>query len=391
MLVKILLILTAIPASHSTFLDIPKDLSNSIRAPSVLGPALKPRAAERLREGASKSQAGKPHRVFSSNIIRPAAPSVPAASAQPFRRKPKSPEANSSGLQGIRAAIPVLDDRDGLHLAGEKDDSIRWFLQKHADPSKAVALSIHGLNFNPEKMGAIIKELNASEIDVLNVSLYGHGENYTRRENMAGDAARLESFKTASYQLWKAEAYQAYLRAQKRSRQNGVPLFFVGYSLGGLLGLDLLTSNPQVRFEKTVLFAPAIEMHAINYLVKLLSPFPRLVIPSYTVEAYRANNGTPVAAYLAFFESLSHFKKHAGPLLNIPTLIFLDKRDELISFLGTEKMISAKNLSQWELYPVEKQAVSGPARRHHLIIDETTTGEAVWQKMMTAIRQHFFE
>jgi esterase/lipase len=272
-----------------------------------------------------------------------------------------------------------------------KDNSIRWFLQTHSSKSRGVALAIHGLNLHPAKMEAIILGLNTSGIDVLNVSLFGHGENYTRRENMDSAAARLESFKNASYQLWIAECYQAYIRAQKKSRQSGVPLYFVGFSFGGLLGLDLLVSNPKVRFEKMVLFAPAIDVHAINYVVKILSPFPKLVIPSYSFKSYRANNGTPVAAYIAFFDSLANFKKNVGPKFDIPTLVFIDKRDELVSYQGIKEMVSAESFSQWKIHLVKKQKTSGPAKRHHLIIDADSTGTAVWEKMMTLMVKHFID
>ena len=164
-----------------------------------------------------------------------------------------------------------------------------------------MALVIHGLNLKPEKMAAIIKGLNAGGIDVLNMSLYGHRENYTRYETMDSASARMESFKNASYDLWLAEAYQAYAAAQRRCRQIDAPLFLVGFSFGGLLGMDLLAAKPNVRFEKAVLFAPAINVHAVNYLAKIFTPFPNLVIPSLSDESYLANNGTPIGAYLAFF------------------------------------------------------------------------------------------
>ena len=270
----------------------------------------------------------------------------------------------------------------------ENDHSVRWFLQTHSTKPRGVALVIHGLNLEPAKMEAIIIGLNAAGIDVLSLSLYGHGENYTRRDDMDSEAARLEAFKTASYQLWMAEGYQAYIRAQKRSRRNDVPLFFAGFSFGGLLGLDLLASKPNVRFEKMVLFAPAIDVHAVNYLVKIFTPFPRFVIASFSYESYRANNGTPVAAYLAFFDCLANFKENKGPQLDIPTLVFIDKRDEMISYQGIEDMVRRENWSQWKIHPVKKQKSSGPAKRHHLIIDGDSTGTAVWQKMMTLMVRH---
>jgi len=69
-------------------------------------------------------------------------------------------------------------------------------------------------------------------------------------------------------------------------------------------------SNPYIKFDKIVLFAPALKMRNRNYLLKTMSPFPGLVVPSFGPEAYRANKGTPIAAYNALFEAAKHFEKN---------------------------------------------------------------------------------
>ncbi len=296
----------------------------------------------------------------------------------------------SSGFNNkqIYSSLSSNDPQTTSLEKADKSNSHRWFLQAHSNKPTGVALVIHGLNLKPAKMESIIRGLNESGIDVLNVSLYGHGENYTRRDNVDNITPRMKSFKNASHELWLAEAYQAYAAAQKRSRQIDAPLFLVGFSFGGLLGMELLAAKSNVLFEKAVLFAPAINVHAVNYLVKIFAPFPNLVFPSLSDESYQANNGTPVAAYLAFFECLKNFKKNIGPKLNIPTLVFIDKQDELVSYQGIKEMVRKEKLSQWKIHPVKKQKTSGPAGRHHLIIDADTTGTAKWQKMMTLMVEH---
>ena len=122
----------------------------------------------------------------------------------------------------------------------------------------ALARIIHGLNQKPEKMGAIISILNQESIDVLNLSLRGHGDNYVMEGRQNHDDQRLASFRKKTYELWSNEVYRAYRQVRLRGELKKVPVFFLGYSLGGLLGCDLLVSHPEVRFDRMVLFAPAV-------------------------------------------------------------------------------------------------------------------------------------
>ena len=45
--------------------------------------------------------------------------------------------------------------------------------------------------------------------------------------------------------------------AMAQTVKMAVPTFLVGFSLGALLGVDLWASNPEVRFDRSLLFAPA--------------------------------------------------------------------------------------------------------------------------------------
>jgi len=261
----------------------------------------------------------------------------------------------------------------------------QWFNSPTPESLHGVALVIHGLNLRPDKMSTIIDNLTRAGIDVLSLSLRGHGENYALREGLDADAARMETFKNVSYSLWSNEAYLAYKQAQKRAQQRQVPVFLTAFSIGGLIGLDLFTSNPDVHFDRIVLFAPAISLRATIYLERILSPFPGLVIPSLADDAYLSNKqGTPVAAYNALFDALYHFEKNAGPNLNVPTLIFIDEQDEFIPLGGLKKLVEKHKLDQWKLYIVQKEQELGVGTFHHHIFDASATGEGVWQDMMSA-------
>ena len=266
--------------------------------------------------------------------------------------------------------------------------SMRWYDSQRPDATRGVALVIHGLNLRPSKMESIIKVLTDSGIDSLNLSLCGHGENYDRSKYNDPARARLETFKCVTYELWINEICAAYSAARDRSVKKQVPLFFVGYSLGGLLGVDLLASRSDIQFDKMVLFAPAIKMHYRNNIIRLLSPFPRLTIPSFTLASYQSNNGTPMAAYNALFDALKNFSANTGPKINVPTLVFIDINDEIVSYCRLKQMAQDENLDQWRFYIVQKESNEKPAKIHHLIIDAPSTGEHVWKDMMKAMVSH---
>ena len=261
-------------------------------------------------------------------------------------------------------------------------------IQEIASNPQGVALVLHGLNIQPEKMASIIKRLTDSGIDVLNLSLRGHGQNYSNHDHFEASKARLEAFKTVSYRLWRNEVYKAYQAAKTRSIQKRVSLFFVGFSFGALMGVDLLASMPQVHFDRIVLFAPALQIHSRYQIARALSPFRGLTVPSFSLKCYRANDGTPIAAYNALFDALEHLEQNISPKINVPTLIFVDKKDEFVSFNKLEDFVERENLDRWEFYIVKKKASGEAGKIHHLIIDEASAGKAVWEEMMGRMTSH---
>jgi len=281
---------------------------------------------------------------------------------------------------------------DGFIKNQSKDPSIQWFYSDTPGELKGVALVIHGLNLRPDRMQPIIAELTGSGIDVLGLSLRGHGDNFSRSKGLDEEQARLESFKSVSYQLWKNEAYLAYLQLKARGAEKGAPLFLTAFSLGGLIGLELFASNADVQFDKLILFAPAIRLHPTIYIERVFSPFQRLVIPSMAPETYLSNKkGTPIAAYNALFEGLNRFDKHAGPKLNVPTLVFIDEQDEFIPLKKLQKLVAEKKWNQWRFYMVEKDKTAADERFYHHIIDASSTGKTVWRDMMRAVMNYLLD
>ena len=272
-----------------------------------------------------------------------------------------------------------------------ENPSIHWFHRHATQKLKGIALVIHGLNLRPDKMESIIAILTDMGIDALNLSLSGHGQNYSRPDGSSDTQARLSAFKSVSYELWRDEIYTAYNKAKLRSTQNNIPLFFVGFSFGALMGVDLLASRPDVEFDRMVLFAPGLKIHSRYQIVKLLAPFPGLTVPSFSIKSYRANDGTPIAAYNALLDSLEHLDTNLNLKINVPALIFIDQRDEFVSYDELKKMVENENLDQWKFHVVKKEAGGEPGKIHHLIIDEASTGKGVWKEMMTVMMKHLLE
>jgi len=271
------------------------------------------------------------------------------------------------------------------------DRSVKWYEHKKPGQLKGVALVIHGLNLRPDRMEPIISTLTDSGIDALLLSLRGHGQNHDDPVGVDQDTARLEAFKSVSYPVWINEAYLAYMKVKERAEEEKAPVFLAAFSMGALVGLDLFASNPEVQFDKMVLFAPAIALRPIIYLERVLSPFPGWVIPSMAPQDYLANHkGTPVAAYNALFECFYHFEKSATSKIDVPTLVFIDEQDEFISIGGLKKLVEEKKLGRWKFYIVAKENPPNPDAFHHHILDESSTGGAVWQDMMKTVTAHLF-
>jgi alpha-beta hydrolase superfamily lysophospholipase len=277
-------------------------------------------------------------------------------------------------------------------LASERH-STRWYYKSPLKRRRGVALVIHGLNLKPERMEPIIRQLNRAGIEVLNVSLHGHGDNYVRHGRGRGNQkeARLDSFRTVTYSLWASEVRRAYLKVLDRGRQKNVPIFLVAYSLGGLLGCDLLVSDARVHFDRMALFAPALNAVIEHYLLKALRPFPNLVIDSLSPESYRSNDGTPMAGYKALFEALGHFQERITAILNVPTIVFMDREDEFISYDKLQEMVSRAKLDRWKMMTIRKVQPELVPSAHHLLIDEESVGKDTWGWMRKRILGHLLD
>ncbi|MEM7533042.1 MAG: alpha/beta hydrolase [Chloroflexota bacterium] len=265
----------------------------------------------------------------------------------------------------------------------------KWYFAEDREQVNGVALVIHGLNFRPAKMDHIINLLTQAGIDVLALSLRGHGDNFERKASVSDDWARMQTLRAISYELWRDEVYHAYeLVVQYSQEHHHIPVFFVGYSMGALLVCDLLQSNPHIHFDKMILFSPSLAVHWYTYAFNPFKALRGLTTQLSASIGYRANTLTGTNAFRALYQALDHFHKNLNQnCLNIPTLVFMDPEDELVSYRKVKRLIEDHDITQWQLTPLVKQ---GNARRyfHHLVINPHCVGEETWADVSHKITVH---
>lgn len=256
------------------------------------------------------------------------------------------------------------------------------------DPTtwRGVAVVVHGLNLQPARLHPLADEVRRWGIGAVFCSLQGHGENYQPLAGQPAAAARLAAFRRVSYAGWRSEILAAYRAAATLAADHRAPIFLLAFSLGALLGCELMVTEPTVRFDRMALLAPALALRPVSHLPSLLARWPQIAIRSFSPHAYRANPATPVAAYLTLRKALSNVQRHPQPALNVPTLVLIDPRDELVSMWGIQRLIRRHNLTQWRLQPIHKKPTRPDAKFHHLIIDAECVGPVEWQMMLTQIK-----
>ncbi len=288
----------------------------------------------------------------------------------------------TGGVQGT--------DLSKLHSTSDTPLFAEWVWSGCATP-RGVALCIHGLNCRPEKMLAVARLLASERFDTLNVSLRGHGENIGGASD-GDDMVRLDAFRGVTSGLWLQEAQQAHCAAADRARALGVPLLLAGYSLGGLVVATLVGSlaDPEPA-DGLILFAPALSVKPPTYALRLLAAFPKLVIPSFSPKEYAANRGTPIAAYNALFDLIREARvqrEQGGRASRTPALLFIDPKDELVSFRGLQRICSGPAAPPWRLVPIGRPLQRSRPDYHHLIIDPNIVGSAIWRQVSEEVR-HF--
>jgi hypothetical protein len=118
-----------------------------------------------------------------------------------------------------------------------------------------------------------------------------------------------------------------------------------------------------------------------------LRPFPRLALPSLSPAEYAANNATPLAAYNALFDSLAALRARRSRQRATPALIFIDPRDELVSYRGLRAMSRRPEGRLWKLVTIRRSLRKDRRDYHHLVIDPASVGAERWGEIVRHIRE----
>jgi esterase/lipase len=243
----------------------------------------------------------------------------------------------------------------------------------------AIALVVHGLNTAPAAMLPLVQWLNQQSAEVYQVQLSGHHPGGTELKQVTAD-------------IWQQEMLTAYLQAKKAADEKTVPLFFIGYSLGALLGQSMvLLPSEEPTFHKQVLISPAFTLRRRAYLLRALFFLPsQFLLPGFTPKAYRVNNALPLRLYRILFQEAGKVLRAKGSQLNIPTLVLMDPRDELISHKALQHWIWRRHLTNYKLITLNPSLAGRRHRYHHLILDEATMGKENWQTATIELKGFLF-
>ncbi|UZR95018.1 alpha/beta hydrolase [Chondrinema litorale] len=250
----------------------------------------------------------------------------------------------------------------------QNDSGNTWIKSKiDSNKPKAVFILVHGLNNQAKLMYPFADAIAAEGYSVYVPVLDGHANDYAK-------------FKVIEKEDWLCNIKSAYEIALAEAERLNCPLAYIGFSLGGLLGSLAKSEGFMPKVEKLILLAPALEMTFFSSLIRPLLRFNlQFGIPSRAPGAYRAHSFMPVKAYKTLFELKKQLDRGVLEKLNIPTLLFIDKKDELVSFKKLMNFISLHQLSNWNVKILLSKKNRGI---HHMIADPYYAGDHNWRLMV---------
>lgn len=74
---------------------------------------------------------------------------------------------------------------------------------------------------------------------------------------------------------------------------------------------------------------------------------------------------------------------------NIPTLLMIDKYDELVPSSNIKKIITQYRLSKWVLDIVDNRFAHDNYGFRHLMVDEESVGKHLWDELGKKVLSHF--
>jgi alpha-beta hydrolase superfamily lysophospholipase len=296
-------------------------------------------------------------------------------------------------------------------------------------------LVTHGINMRPSCMGEIEDVFLRQGYGVLRVVLPGHEECTVKAKCAAEASGRFPAPRFAGpgnplfscvhcgersiAPEWPDVSAESWLDAVRRCREEGMrlcgdrPLYYCGFSLGGLAGAAEYTQAispaanfadaPPAAYRGAILIAPAICLRPWAHLIRLLFPFPGLRLKSLAGKHYEVRPYTSVAAYRALFESRHTLRRlwkqgaqgakrnapapvstSAAPApaaRSFPVLLIEDRFDVL-----TAGRALLRRLKKCAFLSIRHHRVKANNLWHHLITDRRALGDAGWQRLEEEIR-----
>lgn len=259
-----------------------------------------------------------------------------------------------------------------LHPIPDEPEQPHW-VSATTQPTRGVFVIVHGLNQRPSSMDSLQAYLGELGFHSYRITLEGH---YVSND---------QTFEALQ---WEQDVRMGIREAT--TRYPTLPLYLLGYSLGGLLVTDVLEQDAAIHPAKVVLLAPALSLHTFIEPVRLFTiiPFGTLRTMNFAPRGYRRFPNTPFFWYAntaEIYESTSERRADAR-LKSIPTLIVVSPDDELISPSGLEEWVEQNDLRpMWRIEMVAPEPLDSRLHRH-LIIDQNSLGDAEWTRMKVLLR-----
>ena len=136
-----------------------------------------------------------------------------------------------------------------------------------------------------------------------------------------------------------------------------LPIFNLSYSAGALATLQFLQHRTSAIIHRMALFAPALVLtrpaKLLHFVTLLgLARSPNLSLPSLAPPNVKARPATPLCEYAAMLQLMRDVTATTAAterIGNIPTQVFLNRRDEVVSYSGIAQWLRRQNLRRWEL------------------------------------------
>ena len=246
-----------------------------------------------------------------------------------------------------------------------------------SSPARGTIVIAHGLNQRPSSMDFLASFFRSRGHHTLRLTLAGH------------DTPTGEPFAATTWSTEIRKAFQI-----MRDRYPSLPTLYLGYSMSGLAAIQALDSDASFSPSRMILIAPALSLRTIVESARFLRWFPATTfsVRNLAPQAYRRYPRTPLFWYQNVAEMYDETRSLKNPdrARSIPTLVFANPRDELVSLEGLQSWIADNQLSDsWKVRVIRPQTAD-PRLAEHLLIDNRALGADAWgtmeQEILTFIR-----